>query len=225
MAARQRALHAAAWLASDQHDFAAATRLFEQSATLRRAMGETESNVDLRINAARQARQEGNYRQSAALLEDALPRRGPAAERTSIGSARLELSFDELGQVFRELGLVLRERGSFTRAAELIEEALRLYQANNDRVSAALAMLGLGDIARDQGDRPAVRRYCEPSLAIFREFGMQWAIGFTLNQFFCGRASLSHTLTVRAARLPRSIPHVLVAEVGAVELGVVPAGL
>ena len=42
MAARQRGLHPAAWLASDQQDYATATRLFEESVALRRALGETQ---------------------------------------------------------------------------------------------------------------------------------------------------------------------------------------
>ena len=50
-----------------------------------------------------------------------------------------------------------------------------------DQSSEAFALIGLGDVARDQGDSAGVRVYCEPSLAILRELGMQWAIGFALN--------------------------------------------
>ena len=53
--------------------------------------------------------------------------------------------------------------------------------AAGDRVSIALAQLGLGDVARDQGDSAKVREHSEPSLAIFRESEMQWAISFSLN--------------------------------------------
>jgi tetratricopeptide (TPR) repeat protein len=45
----------------------------------------------------------------------------------------------------------------------------------------AQGLLGLGDIARDLGDVAQVRRYCEQSLVIYREFGTQWGIGFALN--------------------------------------------
>ena len=44
-----------------------------------------------------------------------------------------------------------------------------------------LAQLCLGDVARDQGDVAAVYANCEPSLAAFGVVGMQWAIGFALN--------------------------------------------
>lgn len=74
MAARRRALHAAAWLASDQHEFIAAARLFEESMALREALGETDGQIDLLINAAREARSAGQYQRATALLEDALSR-------------------------------------------------------------------------------------------------------------------------------------------------------
>jgi tetratricopeptide (TPR) repeat protein len=175
MAARQRGLHAAAWLASDQHDYATATRLFEESMTLRQALGETTGETDLLLNAARQARAVGQYQLATALLDDAL------INRASLRGVGPELSTDYLGQVLRELGLVQREQGNFERATILFEEGLALHRASGDRVSMALELLGLSDVARDQGDSAGVRAHGEPSLAILREFGMQWAIGFALN--------------------------------------------
>ncbi|MFN8420965.1 MAG: tetratricopeptide repeat protein [Anaerolineae bacterium] len=50
-----------------------------------------------------------------------------------------------------------------------------------DRGSIAQAQLALGDVARDRGDVLQMRKYSEESLAVFREFGTQWAIGFALN--------------------------------------------
>jgi len=161
-----RGLHAAAWLASDQHDYATATRLFEENKALRRVLGQTEGETDVLINAARQARAAGQYQRATALLEDALSRHHPLSDRASLSSARPELSF-------HEIGLVLRERGDFARAVALLEEGLELHRALGDRVSVALILLGLGDVARDQGDGAGVREYCEPGLAILRESGMQ----------------------------------------------------
>jgi tetratricopeptide (TPR) repeat protein len=88
--------------------------------------------------------------------------------------------------VLRELALVLREQGDFAGATALFEEGLALHHAIGDRVSEAFDLLGLADIARDQGESVGVRGYCAPSLAILRESGMQWAIGFALNTLALG---------------------------------------
>jgi predicted ATPase len=186
IAARRRALHRAAWLASDQHDYATATRLFEESIALGRAVGEVEGETHLLLNAARQARAAGQYQQATALLETVLARLRAPGNRTAATSAVPEPSFNELGQVLRELALVLRERGDFAGAVALLDEGLELHRADGDRVSVALVLLGHGDVARDRGSGAAVREYCKPSLAVFRELGMEWAIGFALNSLALG---------------------------------------
>ena len=179
-AARRRGLQAAAWLASDQHDFQAATRLFEQSRALRRALGQAEDEMDLLVNAARQARVEGHYRRATELLE------GVLARHRAQGGRAAEFSSDELGLVLRELGLVLREQGHFERAAALFAESVALHRISGDRASLAFALLGLADVARDQGDTAGVRDHAGPSLAILRELGIEWAIGFALNTLALG---------------------------------------
>ena len=52
----------AAWLAEDEHDFAAASALFAQSAALYRALGQEERTSGLLINAAMEARARGEMR-------------------------------------------------------------------------------------------------------------------------------------------------------------------
>ncbi len=201
IAARQRGLHAAAWLASDQHDYTQAAQLFEQSMALRRALGQTDGETAVLLNAARQARATGQYQRATTLLEDALAqhramsihtaentpaRQQTIGERMPVEQAERGLSYDELGQVLRELGLVLREQGEYARATALFEEGVALHHAIGDRASAAFSMLGLADLAREQGDGAGVRKYVEPSLAILRELGIQWAIGFALNTLALG---------------------------------------
>jgi WD40 repeat protein/predicted ATPase/transcriptional regulator with XRE-family HTH domain len=210
--ARQRGLYAAAWLASDQQDYTTATRLFEESNSLRRALGETEGETDLLLNAARQARAVGQYQRATALLENVLSRRRAQGDHMSMASAALALPLPlhELGQVLRELALVLREQGDFERAAALLEEALELHRAAGDRVSVALVQLGLGDVARDQGNSAKVREYCEPSLAIFRESEMLWAIGFSLNnlalaEYLDGQLERAFTLARESLALFRTL--------------------
>jgi hypothetical protein len=45
----------------------------------------------------------------------------------------------------------------------------------------ARATVLFADVARDRGDPARVRALCDACLAVFRELGEQWAIGFALN--------------------------------------------
>jgi tetratricopeptide (TPR) repeat protein len=179
LAARRHALEGAAWLASDQHDYTRATLLFEQSLALRRRLGETDDETNLLVNAAIEARAAGQYPRATALLEDALARQRALGDRGSLGSAGLGLSLFLLG-------LVLREQGDSARATALFAECVELHRAIDDREGQAVALLGMSDIARDQGDLTQLRAYAEASLAILRRLGVQWAIGFALNNLALG---------------------------------------
>ena len=174
MSARVRALHGAAWLASDQHDFEQARLLFQQSADLRQALGWDEGETNLLLNEARQARAEGQYGRALTLLEDALSRHRASGNRGSSGNAGT-------GLALYELALVLREQGNFVRATELYQECLEFHLAIGDSEGAMSAVLGLGDVARDQGDPVGNRKYSEPSLTFYRDLGIKWAVGFALN--------------------------------------------
>jgi tetratricopeptide (TPR) repeat protein len=75
----------------------------------------------------------------------------------------------------------VREQGDFAHAADLYQECVELHRALGDRERMSRALLGFGDIARDQGDVAKNRTYTEQSLVLLRELGIQWAIGFALN--------------------------------------------
>jgi len=173
-AARLQALDVAAWLAADQHDYAHAGQLFEQSMTLRRAQGENEGETQLLVNGAMQARAMGQYRRATELLEDAVARHRVLGDRGSLSSGGL-------GYSLYFLALIRREQGDFAGAAALFNECLELHRALEDREGTAHSLLSLGDMARDQGDVAGVQTYCEQCLTMFRELGSQWAIGFALN--------------------------------------------
>jgi len=199
LAARQRGLHAAAWLASDQHEYAQAARLFEQSMALLRTLGEGESETDLMLNAARQARTEGDYQRATALFEHVLAWHRAQGYDIARGSITQEPALYAFGQVLRELGLVTREQGDFAQARALFEENLALHQIVGDRASVGFALIGLADVARDQGDAAGVHEYGEQALTILRELGVQWAIGFALNTLALGAYSegdLTRALTL-----------------------------
>ena len=197
MIARLRAMHTAAWMASDQHDFERAQQLYEQGMRLGHVLGETEGEIQLLSNAARQARATGQYQQAMVLFEAAVSRFRAMGDRGSLSSGGL-------GNSLYELALVLREQGEFARATALFEECIQLHLEIGDREGLAAGLLGLGDVARDQGDAAGVREYGEQSLAIARELGLQWAIGFSLNNLAVG-ALLEGDLTRAAALAGESI--------------------
>jgi tetratricopeptide (TPR) repeat protein len=204
--ARLNATQAAAWLASNQHDFAHAAQHFEQSIALQRALGETAGETQLLFNAALQARALGQYERATLLLEDAVAQQRARGDRAS-------LSAGGLGLVLYGLGLMFREQGEFARAAMLFEECIDLHRALGDREGTAQSLLALGDIARDQGNVALTRTYSEQSLGVFRELGVQWAIGFALNNLALaasleGELALAFTLcravllTASSVRIP-----------------------
>jgi tetratricopeptide (TPR) repeat protein len=197
MAARLRALEGAAWLASDQHDYARAAHLFERSMALRRALGETEVEASALVNAALEARAAGQYERATALLEDAVGRHHALGDRVSLSNAGLDLSLFLLG-------LVRREQGDFAGAAALFEECLDLHRTLGDREGIAVGLLALSDIARDQGDVAQMQTYGAESLAILREIKVQWAIGFALNNLALA-AYLEGDLTYASALVNESV--------------------
>jgi predicted ATPase len=181
LVARLSGLQAAAWLASEQHDDAQATHLQEQSMLLRRALRETTSQTNPLVNAARQARTEGQYQRATAALEDTLSRYSELRERIRQGSVDLGLELYDLGQVLRVLGVVRREQGDFAQATALLEESLTMYRRFGEREGVAFSLVGLADVARDKGDAALVREYGAESLSILRELRIQWMLGFALN--------------------------------------------
>src|SRR5262249_35072854 len=87
-----------------------------------------------------------------------------------------------LGLSLTRLAWVLGEQGEYARAIALYEECLQLVRGLGDQDGIGIVLLGLGDLARNQGDTARVRLYCEESLALFRELDHEWwAIGFLLN--------------------------------------------
>src|SRR5262249_4596878 len=123
MVAQLSGLQAAAWLASDQNDDAQATRLLEQSMLLRRALRDTTGETNPLVNAARQARTEGQYQRATVALEEALSRHSALRERIRQGRADLGLALHDLGRVLGVLALVRREQGDFAQATALLEES------------------------------------------------------------------------------------------------------
>jgi tetratricopeptide (TPR) repeat protein len=173
---RLRAIHQAAWLATDQHDFQHAAQLFEQARRLGRVAGGPDNSTTLLVNTALQSRVVGQYEYPIASLEAAI-----AQHRASVLGEHDPHSITSMGLMLYMLALLVREQGDLTRATALFKEGIEFYRMIGDREGIAQGQLGLLDVARDQGNAVSIRRDWEPILAIFREFGTQWAMGFTLN--------------------------------------------
>ena len=56
-----------------------------------------------------------------------------------------------------------------------------LTQALGDANGVAIVLLGLGDIARDQGEVAMVETYCSQSMTKCQELGRPFGVGFSLN--------------------------------------------
>jgi non-specific serine/threonine protein kinase len=80
-------------------------------------------------------------------------------------------------------------------------ELLSLARARGDRQAEALALLNLGTLARDQGLGCDARRHFEDCLAICRDIGFGWGIGWVLGQL--SEQALSAGDIPRAAELAR----------------------
>lgn len=181
MVARLYDLDAAAWLASDKHDYHRATQLFEQINVLRVALEERLDETKQLVNAARQARSDGQYERARTLLEEAVARHRALGSDHPHDPANPGPETYDMGSALRVLGLVTREQGDFARATAVLSEGSALHSTIVNPQGWALAELGLGDIARDGGDAARVRAHCEPVLQTFREINLLWGIGFTLN--------------------------------------------
>lgn len=210
MVARLGGLQAAAWLASGQNDDVQAAAMFEQSMLLRRALRETNVASNLLVNAARQARTEGDYQRATTVLEEALARHHGLREQIRHGSADLGLSLYDLAVVLRILGLVRREQGQFAVANALFEECVAMHRKFGDREGVAFSLIGLADVARDQGDAANVYGYASESLAILRDLNVGWMTGFVLNTlaqgaYFKGDLIGANTLIAESVTLFRDL--------------------
>jgi predicted ATPase/transcriptional regulator with XRE-family HTH domain len=171
---RIKALSGAGWLAHALGDFDQATSLFEQSASLARAHGLLEGQTDLLVNEALEARAVGEYSRATTLLEQCLAWHRATGNRQGTGHGGIGLSL-------ARRALILCEQGEYERAETLYDECMALHQDLGDAGGVAVALLGLGDIARARGEADLVRRYSRESLDIFQNLGERWGIGFALN--------------------------------------------
>jgi hypothetical protein len=75
----------------------------------------------------------------------------------------------------------VQARDAFDRARALFEECVAFHRAIGDHEGVGVGLLGLADIARDQGNVAQMKQYGTESLAIVRELQVHWAVGVVLN--------------------------------------------
>jgi tetratricopeptide (TPR) repeat protein len=174
LSSRQRVLNGAAWLATDQGDWERAAQFFEQATRLLSVLGESRDRTILVVAAALQTRAKGNYHGAATLLDDLVTR-----QRHLIASGHL-MDVNVRPALYCR-ALIAREQGDYTYAETLFQEGIDYHRTMGDHEGIAQGQLGVSDVARDLGDVKRLRAYAEQSLATCREFGVEWAIGFILN--------------------------------------------
>jgi predicted ATPase/DNA-binding XRE family transcriptional regulator len=187
-----KAMSGAGWLAHALGNFEQATALFGRSAALSQSLGLPGGQTDLLVNEALEARGVGDYAQATRLLEECLALHRATGNRQGTGHGGIGLSL-------ARLALVLCEQGQYERAEALYTECRELHEELGDAGGIAVALLGLGDIARARGDAESVRRYCQDSLARFEKLGERWGIGFAFNSM--ALAALSENDLAEAAAL------------------------
>jgi predicted ATPase/class 3 adenylate cyclase len=165
-----KALSGAAFLATDQGDFAAASLLLEQSLELYRGLDDKAGVARALYGLGRVALRQEDLPRAAALYEDAL-------------ALFKELEATEsIGGLMNGLGVFATIQGEFPRARSLFQESLAISRAVGNMRGIALSIANLGVLAFREGDHASARSLVKESLAIDRELGDKRGIASELEE-------------------------------------------
>ena len=163
--ARATALHAAAHLAALQNAYDDAERLYGDSLTLHRSLGDASGEALCLYGLGNTALARAEYPRAQALYRDAL-------------GLFKELENDErVAATLAQLGIAAEMEGSHEAARALQEESLAVRRRLGDRGGMASTLNNLGNLARGLGDLEAAARYYGESLALCRALGHRLGIG------------------------------------------------
>ncbi|HTK94528.1 MAG TPA: protein kinase [Terriglobales bacterium] len=161
---------AAAVLAGEQGDYAAAQRLFQESLATCRALDDTRG-IAVALNAlAVNARDIGDLDTAASLFEQSL-----ALWRDLHDDA-------DIARALSNLANVSNLRGDHGRASALYDECLANFRKTGDAAGIAWTLNHRGDVARDQRDFATARGFYERSLAAFHDLRDQWGVASALSE-------------------------------------------
>ena len=225
-ATRAKALVWAGILAWKQGDYEAARSCYDESLSIRRALGDRQGVGAVLSNQGLLAYEQGDYALARACHEESLAidrelgnRWGVAVSLIHVGSLALadgdtaaaRTLYEESLAIFRALGdrghianairsladLCNRQR-DHAAARALHEESLQVCRELGDRSGTAWGLLGLGIAARHAGDLGASQAHHDEGLAIFRELGDREGIAHSLHALGELAAARGDLATARA---------------------------
>ncbi len=166
---RAHLLFAGAVLASEQGDYGAAQKLFEESLETCVELNDNRG-VAVALNAlAVNARDRGELSVASLLFERCVVIWKDLGD--SAGAAR----------AVSNLAGVMKWQGEYSRASSLYDECLTMFRKLGDGAGVAWTLNHLGDVAREKADFAAARSLCEQSLAAFRQLPDDWGIASVLS--------------------------------------------
>jgi hypothetical protein len=157
--ARAKALHAAAFLALDQGDYARCHELGEESLDLYRALGDAEGVGRTVHMLGHAATGEGDRVRAVALAEESL------ALARELGHTR------DIIVSLVQVGALAAEDGDRDRAAALLDEGAALAQAHGDESALASLRLEQSKLAHAAGDFEAATRSAVEGVRLFQSYG------------------------------------------------------
>lgn len=197
-----RALRAAGWLASRQHDGPSSKSYFDQARSLYEELGDEGGIANSLYGLGTTAFRQGDTDLAQSFFERCLEMWQRLGDKPavvsglkSLGSVAVEKGdaevaralFEESLAIARQLGLkgdipwllidlggIARWRGNYLQAAVLYEESRALFQELGDKVGIAWVRENLGYVARHDGDYPQAADHFMESLVTFQELGQPW---------------------------------------------------
>ena len=195
-AVRMKALSAAGELADTLSDYPSATRFFEESLAIARAVGDRRAIAEALIGLAHEADRVGRHTAARPLLEEStaiLRELGdePSLARSLGGLAWLEQDYrkaevlwnetlalrrrlgnrESIGWALLQVGFCAQCQGDYIAAAVALEECLSIAQDLGYKRLIARSLTQLGEAARLRCDFADARRLYEQSLPLWREIG------------------------------------------------------
>ena len=182
-----KALMAAGGLAFVQGDYVQGRRLYEDSLTMWRELGDRRQIAYLLSNLGFLTTAQGDYVAARSLLEESL------AIRRELGDKR------GTATSLNNLGLLLYRVGDPVAARALFNEGLAIWREFGDKQHIAMALTNLGLVASTQGDYALARSLYEEGLGIRKALGDKQGMAYTLEGFAGLAVAQGHG--IRAARL------------------------